>query len=179
MSNVKLSRQAVSERGGTTQYAEDEVNAALTLLATNGGRPTITSEQLKEEGIKVSREVLASWRDKQFPRRYHEIRQQLGKAISEDLADRATETAIEANQATREYVQQAVERMSEVDANHLAKNAQSLAMVMAQNIEKAELLRGKPTEIKKIDLEDALSTLEGLGVAKRRDVIDVTAEEIE
>lgn len=177
-SNITRSKQAVSERGGVTQYAEDEVNAALTLLATNGGQPTITAEQLKEEGIKVSRRLLTSWREKQFPRRYHEIRQGLGKAISEDLADRATETALEANQATRQYIQQAVSRIDEVDANHLAKNAQSLAMVASQNIEKAELLRGKPTEIKKIDLEDALSVLESLGVAERHQVIDGTAEEI-
>lgn len=171
---------AVTESGTRTRSHDDEVNLALKLLALTSNA-TLTLEQLEAQGISLHRNTLRQWRDKYFPRRYAQIRRELGREVSEEVAGRALERALEADEAEQAYIQAALAKVEEVEPNHLAKNALALANAKSTNVEKAQLLRNQPTEIKRVNVEEAISTLERLGVAKRVEseskVIDVEPEE--
>jgi hypothetical protein len=89
------------------------------------------------------------------------------------------EIAQQAAEAEVEYIQAARERKDEVDANHLAKNAQALANAKATNVQTAQLLRDRPTQIvEHRSLPELVGDLERLGVVKRTgDVVDGEAVE--
>ena len=170
--------QAVSERGRHIRHTDDEVNLALKLVVLNGGRLKNTSEQLEEEGFVISRNTLRDWRDKAFPRRYAQIRHELGKDVTEEMAGRALERALEADNAEKAYIEAAVKRLAEVDATHLAKNALALANAKSNNIQASQLLRDRPTQITETrSVDDLVGVLERLGVAKKDEAI--TAEVVE
>lgn len=171
---------AVSERGRTLTHTEAEVDAALKLLVLNAHNHKLTAEQLKEQGMTVRRETLKAWRELQFPRRYHQIRAELSKDVSEEIAGNAFETAMAADAAAKLYLEEAVAKLPKVPPEHLAKNFQAIVSGYNQLIEKAQTLRGEPNHIEAaIDVSDSIRELERLGVAKPVQVIDAEAVEIE
>jgi len=161
-------KQAESERGRVIRHSDDEVNLALKLIVLNGGRLKNAAEQLQDEGFAIHRNTLRDWRDKAFPRRFAQIRHELAPQVTEDIAARSLERALEADAAEQEYIKAAVDRLGEVDATHLAKNALALANAKANNIHSAQLLRDKPTQIVETrNPEEMVAVLERLGVAER------------
>jgi hypothetical protein len=174
-----LSRQATTERGGKINHSEQEVKLALELMAINGGAIKPAHDILKAEGIVVSRNTLPKWRDHYFPRLYAATRRELGKDISEKIAGKAFERALQADAIQEKYLQEAEARLKDVEPNHLAKNVQALATAKGQDIEKARLLRNEPSEIKEVRTVDEITAfLISKGIAKRVDEIDGEAEEI-
>jgi hypothetical protein len=167
---------AVTERGARTKYTEDEVKAALRQLVLNGGGPDVTAKQLRDEGLHVKRQTLAWWRDRSFPRLYMQIRKELGRDVSEKIAGNALERALEADKAEQIYIQAAIDRVDEVSGDHIAKNALALANAKATNIERAQVLRHEPNQIVEVDVNASIEVLERLGVAEKREAIDVQVE---
>lgn len=168
---------ATTEGGARIDATVTEVETALRALALTGNRAKEASELLIESGVPVKPERLKKWRDKQFKHLFWKIRKELSPQIAEDLAGRAFETAIQADEAKRVYLQKAVEKVDRVNPTHLAKNYAALAQGAAQDIERAQVLRHEPNEIiENRDVASMLKELESLGVGK---VIDVEAEEIE
>lgn len=165
-----------TENGGVVRKNPEEVDLCLKVLILNGGDAKNTALQLKAEGVSVDREQLRKWRDVKFPRRYAQLRRDLGRDVSEEVAGRALERALELNDAEQAYIEAARERIDDVEPNHLAKNAYALSNAKKQNVENAQLLRNQPTSIVRVDIEDAMKTLERLGVAQS---IEGEAEEIE
>lgn len=164
-----------TENGGAVSRSPEEIDVCLKVLILNGGDCKNTALQLKEEGIKTTRGTLADWRDKKFPRRYAQLRRELGRDVSEEVAGRALERALELSKAEELYIEQAVQKIGEVEPNHLARSAYALSNAKKQNVENAQLLRSQPTSIVRVDLDDAVKTLERLNVAES---IDGEAEEI-
>lgn len=164
-----------SESGGNVNRTPEEVDICLKVLILNGGDCKNTSIQLEEEGIKVNRDGLRKWRDTMFPRRYAQLRRELGRDVSEEIAGRALERALELDKAEQAYIEEAEKRLGEVDPNHLARSAYALANAKGQNVDRAQLLRNQPTSIVRVDLDDAVKTLERLKVVES---IDGEAEEI-
>ena len=160
-------QMAVTERGQRIGYTEQEVAHAMRLLVLNGGRPKQAAEQLVAQGVNVTSDQIRKWRDRSFKRLYWQVRRELARDVGEEIAGRAFERAIEADEAERRYIEEAVERVDEVPPTHLAKNALALAQAKAANIEKAQLLRDRPTEIKETrSVGDLIATLERLKVVK-------------
>lgn len=169
---------AVTERGRKLRWTENEVDSILKLLVANGGSATKTVEQLRCEGINMERTALETWRDHAFPHRYLLLRTEMQREISEDLAGRMVETALEADNATRTYIEKAVAKVDQVDPDHLAKNALALANAAGNSVEKAHLLRNMPTEIVKVDLAESIEVLERLKVIEPDEEV-VDAEVVE
>jgi hypothetical protein len=178
MSEEQLAQRVKTERGRTIRHSQDEVDLALSLLATNGGSYKPTVEALEEEGITdIPREKLRNWRDNAFPRRYTQLRRELGRDVGENVAGRALERAMQADEATQAYVEEALAKVGSVSPAHLAKNAASLADVMSKNVQISQLLRDRPTEIKEVRTVDVLvKNLEQLGVVKKEPAITVEVE---
>jgi hypothetical protein len=168
---------AVTERGKRVHWTEEEVDAILKLLVANGGKATITCDQLRGEGINMERDALEAWRDHSFPHRYMALRTEMSPDVAERVAGNAMERALQADEAEQAYIEEAQAKVKQVDPNHLAKNALALAQAKGQNIEKAQLLRDRPTEIVRVDLAESIAVLERLGVVEKNEVID--AEVIE
>lgn len=169
---------AVSERGKKLKFTESEVDAALKLLIANGGNSKITASQLEEEGLPISRETLEWWRDNSFPRLYMRLRKEMGREVGERIAGKALELAEQTSEAEEIYLKAAMDRVDEVEPNHLAKNVAQLANAKATNIEKAQTLRHEPNEIVETrDLGDLVNVLERLNVVESDD-IEGEAEEI-
>lgn len=170
---------AITERGRPVHYTEEEVGAILKLLAANGGKCSLTSNQLEIEGINIDRHTLDHWRDLAFPHRYMQIRTEIQREISEDLAGNLVERALEADAATQTYIEKAIDKVDQVDPDHLAKNALALANAAGSSVEKAQLLRNMPTQITKVDLGESIGVLERLGVVEKAEVIDAEVVEEE
>ena len=164
-----------TEGGATVSRSPEEIDMCLKVLILNGGDCKNTAIQLKEEGVKVDRNSLKSWRDKSFPRRYAQLRRELGRDVSEEIAGRALERALELDKAEQAYIEEAQNRLGEVEPNHLARSAYALANAKGQNVDRAQLLRNQPTSIVRVDIDDAVKTLERLNVAES---IEGEAEEI-
>lgn len=155
-----------TENGGTVRRTPEEVDLCLKVLILNGGDAKGSQEQLRATGLDIERHSLTEWRDRAFPRRYSQLRRDLGREVSEEVAGRALERALELDKAEQVYIGKALAKVDEVDANHLAKNAYALANAKSQNVEKAQLLRNQPTSIQRVDWEDAMRILERLNVAQ-------------
>jgi hypothetical protein len=175
---IQETKWAVSERGRVTRHSEAEVDLALKLMVLNGGRTMITEEQLASENVRVHRNTLKTWRDHSFPRKYAQIRHELGREVTEEIAGRALERAMQYDDAEKRYIKAALEKIDQVDPTHLAKNAGALANAKSASITAAQLLRDRPTEIvEHRSVDDLVSTLERLGVAKKDEAITVEVEE--
>ena len=174
---VERDQFAVTERGKKMQRTEAEVDAILKTLASCGGNCKDAAKILDEEGLDIGWEALQGWRDRSFPHRYMQLRADMGREVAEKIAGNAMERALQADEAEQAYIAEAVKKLSEVDPNHLAKNALALANAKGKNIEGAQLLRDRPTEIRKVDLTESIAVLERLGVVEKREEID--AEVIE
>jgi hypothetical protein len=158
---------AVTERGTQLQnFTEADVELSLRLLVLSGGSVKKTVEALAEEGVLIEHDKLRYFRDVAFPSRYNELRRELSNDIGEELAGRALERAMALDDAEGVYVEKAVDKIDEVSPDRLAAAALSLAKAKGENIEKAQLLRNRPTEIR-----ETRDTAEILDLLKREGVL--------
>lgn len=169
---------AISERGKKLGVTQKLVDDSLRLLAANGGNMTWTIEQLGEQGFTTTYNQLRHWKQVSFPRRYIKLATELQRQLSENIAGELMESAQEANEAKREYVKAALAKVNSVPPEHLAKNALALSNAVASDIQMSQLLRDRPTEIVRIDVNATIGVLEKLGVVEKQDeAIDVEVVE--
>ena len=157
---------AITERGTRLdKYTEGEVNLALRTLILSGGDVKGTVGALAEEGIVIKHDALRYWRDVAFSARYYKLREELAQTVGEEVAGRAMERALQADEAESRFIEKAVEKIEDVSPDRLASAARDLSGVKASNIEKAQLLRNKPTEIRETrDTGEILDQLRRLGI---------------
>jgi len=70
---------AVTEPDKKLGRTDEEIDDALRLLAGKGGKRQLTAEQLKEAGSTISRGDLENYERFLFPRRYLQVRHEIGK----------------------------------------------------------------------------------------------------
>jgi hypothetical protein len=170
-------QMATTERGRKLGNTDEEVNLALRLLVMSG-KPKKAVEQLEEAGYSnIGSEQLRKWRDNQFPRRYAQLRQDLSSDVGENLAGQMLERALESDEVEKKFIREAAAKVGSVPPAHLAKSILALAQSKAQNVEKSELLRGRPTDRVEVDINASIQVLERLGVVERQEAIDVEVVE--
>lgn len=158
---------AITETGAVAQSSEAEVDACLRVLALNGGGVKRTIDQLRAAEIStVSVAQLTRWRDSLFRSRYYEIRRQLAGEVSEDLAGRSLERAMQADDVQAEALERLAENVSELRPSDLAPAVRALAQAKDSDVKVAQLLRDRPTEIKETrsvsELMQVLNSVPGL-----------------
>ncbi len=163
---------AITERGSRLErYTQTEVDEALRAFILGGGRYTATVELLSEAGMEVTADALRYWVQHAFATRYHSLREELGKDVGEQIAGAAMERATQMNEAETKVIQRIEEEAEEgapKDLAALSTVSRNLAQAKSLNIEKAQLLRDKPTQIK-----ETRSVAELLGVLQRAGVLKV------
>ena len=150
-------------------YDEETFNLILTVLAMHGGNGKNASAHLKEHhDIQVSERSLYRYAHCD---RYHTVRAEILPQINEQVAQQAENAALIAHQKELElYSQLDPEQLEQKD---IPKAIKFLTDSKATNIDKARLLRDKPTQIvKHQDADEILRKLAGTGVVQ---VIDSTA----
>jgi hypothetical protein len=171
---------AETENGKVLEaYTFADVEIAFKVLILNGGNVKKTLEILADEGLSVERITLRDWRERMFPQRYRELRYELGAVVSEEMAGRAMERAMQADDAEDQYLAMAIEKLDEVSPDKLAPGVLALSKAKAENISKAQLLRERPTEIREVrDTAELLDVLRRAGVLNRDPVAhtDIEAE---
>ena len=157
---------AVSERGKTMDVTWAVVELALKVLIIRGNKVRETVAILREQDIRVSSEQIRGWRDTSFPGRYAELRTEMAPVLSEEVAARAMERAIQTDDVEALYIEAAEKKLEDVSPDKLAASVLALSKAKAENISKAQLLRDRPTEIKK-----SSDTVELLEVLRRHGVL--------
>jgi hypothetical protein len=174
---------ATGKYNGTRSPWDPEVvrPIALTMLVTCGGNVAEASRRLKaEHGLKVNVRVIKLWRDQQ-PLRYEELRKEHAPRVEAALVEDMLENAVRLTKAERMMIEHAVEGLEkgDVSAVEAAKMARDFSQARTQNIDKRQLIQGKPTAIKETrSLAEIVAALEARGLARKVDVTS-TAIEIE
>jgi hypothetical protein len=114
----------------------------------NANSLTETIRQLEDADIPVSKDTLRHWRDSSFRERYAEIRNEMADRMGEELAGRFTERSLQADQVQSKMIAELAEKVGEIPAKDLPRGIQALAQAKGSDVDKAQLLRDRPTEIR-------------------------------
>jgi hypothetical protein len=181
-----LNALAETEKGRVLdEFTFADIELALKVLILRGGALQDTCDLLAEEGIVITADQLRHWRDHAFAGRYIELRSEMAPQISEEVASRAMERAIQADDAEALYIAAAGEKVDDVSPDKLAASVLALAKAKAENITKAQLLRERPTEIRgSTDTSELLEVLRRNGVLAHdprthEDIVDAEVVEEE
>lgn len=157
------------------KYDEETFNLALTVLAAYNGNGRRASRELQaNHDIKIAHSTLYDWTACQ---RYHDLRDELMADITPRLVQECEAIALKdvrLERMAQDQLEEALEN-GDIDAKDLPKSLKFLADSKSQNIDKAQLLSGKPTERVHHDAASIIRKLSGTGVVT---VIDGTAEEL-
>jgi len=152
------------------------VELALHQLAIMGGNCAATTRILKERyGITLDHKTLSGWIHGPAQERYLELVEEHDAIARQVAAEKATSIASQAAEGAEKLVAQTMAQMNDMEAKHLAPSARNLAQVHASMTDKAMLLRGQPTEIRKLEsLDELVDVLAGLGVIEGEVIEEVT-----
>jgi hypothetical protein len=160
-----LNALAETEKGSVLDnytFADVELSLKVLILCASVAK---TVKLLADEGIVITKNQLVHWRDSAFSSRYIELRSELAPQLSEEVAARALERAIQADDAEALYIAAAADKIDDVSPDKLAASVLALAKAKGENITKAQLLRDRPTEIRgSTDTSELLEVLRKHGV---------------
>jgi hypothetical protein len=164
------SAPAVTESGRTIhEHSEKDVTDALNFLVLTAS-PRRAANLMRDLGHPVSERALKNWRDHSFRTRYYNIRRELAQEIGEELAGKAFERALQADEVQATMIERLGSEVAEIDAKDLPKGIQALANAKSSDIEKAQLLRDKPTSIEeKRSVTELFAELKSLNVVVNED----------
>jgi hypothetical protein len=164
------SAPAVTESGRTIhEHSEKDVTDALNFLVLTAS-PKRAATLMCDLGHDISERKLKHWRDHAFRTRYYNIRRELAQEIGEELAGKAFERALQADEVQATMIERLGSEVAEIDAKDLPKGIQALASAKSSDIEKAQLLRDKPTSIEeKRSVTELFAELRSLNVVVNED----------
>lgn len=122
---------------------DPELDLCLTVLAICGGSGRRAQKELLEHhGIETSNEALYKW--KRYPR-YERIRAELAPKLQEQVAQQCEDAANRAHEVETNLLERLA--TADIDDKDLAKSLKFVTDSKGTNIDKAALLRGRPTQI--------------------------------
>jgi hypothetical protein len=144
--------------GATTFDLEDREAGMLAIILHGGSclkAAAAIEQQTGRRKIPVS--TLRLWKT-QHADRYRELQLEVAPKVADVIAAEAEETAILAAEGERLAIQRTIETIDELPAKDAAGAARNMAVVKGIQIEKAGLLRGRPTSIVESRSPDAILT---------------------
>lgn len=134
-------------RRRASRYTEDEIERALIAVAVCAGNTHRAHRELAKRGYKIPRPTLDVWATRLHAERYQRIATEVVPKIHERIAIEAEDLA----QAYADIERTALERLSktldELEPKDVATAIRNLATSRGISIDKAALLRGRPTQI--------------------------------
>lgn len=177
-----LNPGATTELGTSLKtHTMEDVGLGLRVLAYNGSNYSRSSALLQSEyDVKVHAATLRKWATVSFAQRYAEIQKELDTDISNKLSGRLTDAAVLATETQIEIINELADNITDLEPNELAPAARNLSQVSTPAIEKAQLLRGKPTDRTETrDASKLMAKLVEMGLVKNPGNLNLQEEEIE
>lgn len=179
--NPSIVESASTEVGGRLhQHTIEDVERSLQVLAYNGSNYSRSSIQLKKEfNIDVHSNTLRRWAITEFPRKYANIQKDLDQVISEKLSGQLTDVAMKATEMQNDLLDDLNEKKGALEAKEIAPALRNVSQAAQPAIEKAQLLRGKPTARSEAkDADNLVSKLIALGIVKNPESLDIEDAEV-
>lgn len=166
-------------KGGT--YTDAEIERGLHAMALCSGNGRRAHELLKQDGFKVGERTLYTWKHR-HAERYRTIQDEVLPKVYAGLAAQNEALAQRALDVERQLIDRVEDEAANIKPGDLAGAARNLSVVKGVAMDKAAVIRGRPTEIReeRTMVEVARSLERYAGVIKVNiDAIDSTAEEID
>lgn len=162
---------------GLAKHPHEDVEVALRVLALCGGDARRAHSLLLGRGYEIPRRTLSSWKTDTYAQRYHQVLTETQQEIGSHAADRAMEIAGKANAVEELLVEETELKVHEIEPKDLARSAQAMTQVKAENVRTARLLREQPTSIVEArDPAETIKELQALGIVRRESAITVEVE---
>lgn len=151
------------------QLTVDQVERALLEVAILSGNCSAASRRLKEvHGLDIAQPRLKNWVLNLHRTRYEEIRRDVVPKIHATIANEAEDLAVAYAEAERDTLK--IYDPSRISGKDLPGAIRNLATAKAINLDKAQLLRGNPTEI--IEKRNPQQILDGIAARFPQLVVD-------
>lgn len=175
----------MSSRAITRTYSEEQISDGLTALALYNGSATAAARELQRQGRPIPKTTLKRWKTT-HAERYEDVRRQVRERVYARVSDVWRDAAEEGGHATLEALAKGREAADGGDpkaANSWASTARNFATAGAISQDKASVIDGRPTEIRRDtpDIGHLLRELERRfpEVVTIAPALESTAEEIE
>lgn len=159
-----------------SQYPLDHIEAGLAAMAIWHGNSRQASRVLKEQGVEVPPNTLIEWKNR-YTERYAELTEQIVPQVREKLAQQFEAIGMRSAELTLQSLDQYGEKLDKLEARDLAGAIRNISTAGAIGVDKASLLRGLPTEIRRS--ENAEDIIKRLQQKHPGMFVEGTAEEIE
>ena len=165
-----------------SQYSLEQIEAGLTAMAIWHGNSRQASRVLGEAGIEVPPTTLILWKNT-HTERYAELTEQIVPQVREKLAQQFEVIGMRSAELTLDTLEQFSDEVKNLPARDLAGAIRNLSTAGAIGVDKASLLRGMPTEIRKTEnVSDLVERVQQTEKALREKYpslfVESTAEEI-
>jgi hypothetical protein len=159
------------------RYTEEEIERGLEALAVCGGSTRRASRELAARGLEIPHPTLQDWKTLHADR-YQRMRDEVVPRIHGKLAEESEDLAREYGEVEREAIAILRERLPELRPHEGGNALRNLATSRAISIDKASVLRGRPTRITEHrSADEILEKWRKLGVIEPNEVVDGTVEE--
>jgi hypothetical protein len=136
---------ATRKRG--EKYTDEEVERGLREIALHSGNTARAARALQSRGITVSRSALELWKNRQHPARYAQIVEEVLPEVYGKLARESEELAQRYAEAEAETLERFREQLPDLKPSDVSTAIRNFAVSRGISIDKAQLLRGRPTAI--------------------------------
>lgn len=165
-----------------TSYTLEQREAGLTALAIWHGNSRQASRTLKEQGLDIPHQTLQDWK-RAHAERLAELTEQIVPQVREKLAQQFEVIGMRSAELTLKSLDKYDEKLDGLEARDLAGAIRNIGTTGAIGVDKASLLRGMPTEIRKTEnVSDLVERVQQTEKALRERYpslfVDSTAEEI-
>jgi hypothetical protein len=164
-------------------YTEAEIEEGLTAVAFCSGNTRRAARELQATGTRaIPRDTLNNWVRGKHRARYERIVEEILPTIYAGIAQRSEDLATRMAEVEEELLERVKARADELKPHEAASSLRNVTVAKAVNIDKAGLIRGRPTEIGEertlVEVARALERFEGI-VKINTEVLEGTAEEVE
>lgn len=145
-------------------WTDAEREVCLLILARHDGNARRAARELKQQGIPVSENTLASWRRDNYPQEYQRIRAEVLPVLQEETAELYADVATRSAQVAGEMLARLAREHGEISASQLSAKIKDLSFVTGIHRDHAYKARGQPTEIvRRESVSEILRSLERFG----------------
>lgn len=167
---------------GRSQYSVEQIEAGLAAMAIWHGNSRQASRVLKEADYEIPPNTLIDWKNR-YPERFAELTEQIVPQVRERLAQTFEVVAMRSAELTLDTLDEFGTKLHQLEPRDLAGAIRNLSTTGAIGVDKASLLRGLPTEIRKTEnatdfLERAQQAEAALRAKFPTLFVEGTAEEI-
>lgn len=128
------------------RHSPETIDTALAALISAGNAATASRHLEMIEGLKINERTIARWRE-QHSDRYDEILKGWQKQRDERVIRRLDHTTLLATEVQQRALEQALKEAKAGELRDPAGAAQKASVTLGITVEKAQLLKGLPTEI--------------------------------